>query len=79
MYAKKKKIAKCVKKLAPKMVLHTLEKRKADLSNRIVANCDGTKPMILIDKLLDLEERGLMDRQRVLDQINTFVVAVSEA
>lgn len=61
------------------MVLHTLEKRKADLSNRIVANCDGTKPMILIDKLLDLEERGLMDRQRVLDQINTFVVAVSEA
>lgn len=36
------------------------------------------KPMILIDKLLDLEEKGLMDRQRVLDQIITFIEGVSD-
>lgn len=31
----------------------------------------------LIDKLMEMEKQNLMDPKRVLEQINTFIVAVS--
>lgn len=35
------------------------------------------KKIVLIDKLLEMEQQNLVDRQRVHDHINTFIVAVS--
>lgn len=32
----------------------------------------------LIDKLMEMEKQNLMDPKRVLEQINTFIVAVSQ-
>lgn len=76
--AEEKEVFKFLKEFSEKMVSHNLEKRKIELSKGLIAECDGTKPKILIDRLLDLEERGSMDRQHVLDQVYTFVGAVSE-
>lgn len=70
LYNEEKKVIKYLKTIAQQMVLHALEERKTELS------IDGTEPKILIDRLLDLEEEGLMDRQRILDQITTFIAAV---
>lgn len=75
LYDEEKKVIEYLKTIAQKMVLHALEERKTEVSNGM--SIDGTKPRVLIDKLLDLEEKGLMDRQRVLDQITTFIAAVS--
>lgn len=70
MHAEEKEIADHLFAVGPKIVEYNSEKRKIS-----VGNC---KPMVLIDRLLDLEGKGLMDRQRLLDQINTFIVAVSD-
>lgn len=78
LYTEEKKIIDCLDKIAPKVKSHSLEKRKCELSNETVTEWDDSKPMNLIDKLADLEEKDQMDRQCVLDQINTFLVAVSE-
>lgn len=56
--------------------------RATNLSNQSEqsATCDDTassKSMILIDKLLEMERRGLIDHPRIIDQLNTFIVAVS--
>lgn len=79
LYAKEKKAVKYIETLAPNMVSHAIEMRKTELSNGMATDRGEIKPMIAIDKLLDLEERGLMDRQRVLDQTNTLAVGVSES
>lgn len=80
LYAEEKIINNTLEKLAPKVISHSLERRKTyyKLPDSMASNDDDSQS-ILIDRLLELEERGLMDRQRILDQINTFIVAVSEA
>lgn len=77
LYAEEKEILDDLGTLAPKVISNALQKRKTDLNNGMDQDCGDSKPMILIDKLLSLKEKGLMDRQRIHDQINTFVVAVS--
>lgn len=42
-------------------------------------NENGSTSMILIDKLLEMERQGIISRERLIDQINTFLVAVSES
>lgn len=77
MYAEEKKISEYFSTIASKVVSHALKIRNAE-NNGLDNDCVDAKPMILIDKLLDLEEKGLMDRQRVIDQINTFIGGVSD-
>lgn len=77
LYAEEKEVVEYLKTSAQEVLSHALEERKTDLSNGIETRGDGTQPKILIDRLLDLEEKGLMDRQRVLDQIINFIAAVS--
>lgn len=79
LYAEERKGIKYLNEVAQKVVSSALEERKTELSNRTGVECDDTKPKILIDKLLDLEEKGLLDRRRVLGQIVTFFATVSEA
>lgn len=71
--------------------LHGEEKKQSDFSleyaQDILAGAkrndatdettDDCKDTYLIDKLMELESKDLMDRKRVLEQIQTFVVAVS--
>lgn len=78
LYAEEKKIGEYLFSIGPNVIAYTHAKRKTELSNGTAVDDDDTKSAILIDKLLELEENGLMDRQRILDQINTFIVAVSE-
>lgn len=54
--------------------------RDTELSNR--KNGDGldsdeSKPMILIDKLLEMEHEGTIDEELFIDHIYTFIVAVN--
>lgn len=54
--------------------------KKDDASESNDETTDGykdTKSTHLIDKLIELESKDLMDRKRVLEQIKTFVIAVS--
>lgn len=88
-YVEERKVTDALKKFAPKLVAHARERRKTEKSNQIVVNDadsdieavdiddDMAKRTILIDRLLDLEENGLMTQQRVEEQINTFLVGVS--
>lgn len=46
-------------------------------SEQIDACVASSKSMILIDKLLEMEQQGLIDRPRMIDQLKTFIVAVS--
>lgn len=78
LYAEEKKVNDYLGTLAPKMILHSLERRRTELSNGMATDDGASKSMNLIDKLLALEEKGLMDRQRITDQIYTFIAAVSE-
>lgn len=79
MYAEERKGIEYLSEVAQKVILSALEDRKTELSNRTDVECDDTKPKILIDKLLDLEEKGLLDRRRVIGQIVTFFATVSES
>lgn len=56
--------------------------RATDLSNNQHGKSNSrdeasSKSMLLIDKLIEMEQQGLIDRERTCDQINTFVAAVS--
>lgn len=50
--------------------------RVTHLSNQSEQS-DASKSMIFIDKLLEMEQQGLIDRPRMIDQLKTFIVAVS--
>lgn len=79
LYSEESKAGKYLETIAKKVLSHALEERKTESSNEMPSGYDSTKPKVLIDILLDLEEKGLMDRQRVLDQIINFIITVSEA
>lgn len=79
LYSEERTSGKYLEAIAKKVLSDALEERKTDSSNGMSFGYDNTKQKVLIDRLLDLEEKGLMDRRRILDQIINFIITVSEA
>lgn len=76
MYAEEKKICNFLFQYGPRLVQHTIEMHATEISNES-PDAKDSKSLILIDKLMEMEEQKMIDRKRLLEQINTFIVAVS--
>lgn len=79
LYAEEKRICEFLFEYSPKIIQHRLENRLTEIGDEFSNSDNGTKSMIIIDKLLEMERKELIDRQRVHDQINTLIVAVRKA
>lgn len=79
-YAEEKERLKYLNNISRKIIANAREVRETDLSNRndTTTEDDDTKPTTLIEKFIDLADKGLMDEQRVLDQVVTFMATVSQ-
>lgn len=80
LYAEQKKILDYLMNTGPKIHKNAKTICATDQSNdcekMAVCNATGSKSMILIDKLMEMERQGLIDHSRLIDQIHTFAVAV---
>lgn len=70
LYAEEKKMCNFLFDQTPKVLQYN------NGSHRTFAT-DSKDSINFIDRLLEMEQRNLVDRKRVLEQINSFIVAVS--
>lgn len=77
LYAEEKEVVDYLNQISPKVISHN---QNAQSSNKTLTDPDATiaEPLILIDKLIELQLKGEMSSDRVRDQIVTFLVGVSE-
>lgn len=73
LHVEEKKISEFSLEFAQNILACAKENDATELSD----DYKDTNSTHLIDKLMELERKDLMDRKRVLEQINSFVVAVS--
>lgn len=77
MYAEEKELASYLRKISSQISLSNQDIRSANNNNNTHADGASTKPMLLIDTLHEMERKGEMSRERVHDQILTFLMVVS--
>lgn len=79
LYAEEKELVEYVSKISSKVISCNQDVRSTN--NNGIHDAAGTdtnsKPMILIDKLHEMEKHGEMSHERVHEQILTFLFAVS--
>lgn len=59
-------------------ILKFNENRLAKPGEELADSEKGTQAMVLIDKLLEMEERNVITRSQVSEQIETFAVGASD-
>lgn len=81
LYAEEQSIINYFLDIGPQILRNAHNLHATNLSNQSEksAACDDDAPksMILIDKLIEMERQGLIEYPRLIDQIHTFIVAVS--
>lgn len=76
MHAEEKEMCDYLDKCAQQILAHA-QKNRASTSRNAVSGADGEHSMNLVDKLLEMEHKSSVGRERTVHNLHTFIFAVS--